>query len=138
MSPVDAALLRLVELTQRALQADQKGAPFSNHAGDIGAAIERVVHEAGYGTADDLARHCLGITSHGEPQVPNLRTPRRGSELLPGLTIAIEPMMRVVGSATPTLRNRWTVVTTDGSRSAHVEHTVAVTDAGPLVRTRAA
>ncbi|HEX7123522.1 MAG TPA: type I methionyl aminopeptidase [Gemmatimonadaceae bacterium] len=135
---VDAESERLIDVTRRALEAGIAAARVGNHIGDIGAAIERVVKEAGYTTAADLVGHYVGTKPHGDPQVPNFGTPKRGAKLLPGLTIAIEPMVNVGGAATRTLRDRWTVVTADGSRSAHFEHTVAITDAGPLVLTRAA
>jgi methionyl aminopeptidase len=135
---VDEESTRLIDVTRRALQAGIDAARVGNHIGDIGAAIEAVVTEAGYSTAADLVGHYVGSKPHGDPQVPNFGTPKRGAKLLSGLTIAIEPMVNVGGAATRTLRDRWTVVTADGSRSAHFEHTVAVTDTGPLVLTRAA
>jgi methionyl aminopeptidase len=135
---VDDVSARLVEVTKRALEAGIAAARVGNHIGDIGAAIQSVVKDAGYTTADDLVGHYVGSKPHGDPQVPNFGTPKRGDKLLPGLTIAIEPMVNVGGSATRTLRDRWTVVTADGSRSAHFEHTVAITEDGPLVLTRAA
>ena len=135
---VDEESARLIDVTRRALQAGIDAARVGNHIGDIGAAIEAVVTEAGYSTAADLVGHYVGSKPHGDPQVPNFGTPKRGAKLLSGLTIAIEPMVNVGGAATRTLRDRWTVVTADGSRSAHFEHTVAITDTGPLVLTRAA
>ena len=135
---VDPESFRLMEVTKRALQAGIDAACLGNHIGDIGAAIEAVVKDAGFTTAADLVGHYVGSKPHGDPQVPNFGTPKRGAKLMPGLTIAIEPMVNVGGSATRTLRDRWTVVTADGSRSAHFEHTVAITDSGPLVLTRAA
>jgi methionyl aminopeptidase len=135
---VDPETVRLIDVTKRALQAGIDAARFGNHIGDIGAAIEAVVRDAGYTTAADLVGHYVGSKPHGDPQVPNFGTPKRGAKLMPGLTIAIEPMVNMGGSATRTLRDRWTVVTADGSRSAHFEHTVAITDSGPLVLTRAA
>jgi methionyl aminopeptidase len=135
---IDEHSARLIEVTERALQAGIEAARVGNHIGDIGAAIQGVVKEAGYTTAADLVGHYVGLKPHGDPQVPNFGTPKRGDKLLPGLTIAIEPMVNMGGPATKTLRDRWTVVTADGSRSAHFEHTVAITEAGPLVLTRAA
>jgi methionyl aminopeptidase len=135
---VDEESARLIDVTCRALQAGIAAARVGNHIGDIGAAIEAVVTDAGYSTAADLVGHYVGSKPHGNPQVPNFGTPKRGAKLLPGLTIAIEPMVNVGGAATRTLRDRWTVVTADGSRSAHFEHTVAITDSGPLVLTKAA
>jgi methionyl aminopeptidase len=135
---IDPESVRLIDVTRRALLAGIEAARVGNHIGDIGAAIQGVVTEAAYTTAADLVGHYVGTKPHGDPQVPNFGTPKRGDRLMPGLTIAIEPMVNVGGSATRTLRDRWTVVTADGSRSAHFEHTVAITDSGPLVLTRAA
>jgi len=79
--------------------------------------------------------HGIGVAFHEEPQVPNYGKPKRGTKLVPGLTIAIEPMVNIGGPATRTMPDRWTVVTIDGSRSAHFEHTVAITESGPRVLT---
>ncbi|MFN8580706.1 MAG: type I methionyl aminopeptidase [Gemmatimonadaceae bacterium] len=135
---IDEQSAKLIDVTQRALKAGVDAAVVGNHIGDIGAAIEAVVKEAGFTTADDLVGHYVGTKPHGDPQVPNFGKPKRGAKLMPGLTIAIEPMVNIGGSRTRTLRDRWTVVTADGSRSAHFEHTVAVTESGPLVLTKAA
>jgi methionyl aminopeptidase len=134
---VDDASRDLLDVTQRALAAGIAAACPGNHIGDIGAAIAEMVDAAGYTTADDLVGHYVGTKPHGDPQVPNFGKPKRGAKLLPGLTIAIEPMVNLGGSATRTLRDRWTVVTADGSRSAHFEHTVAVTPDGPRILTTA-
>jgi methionyl aminopeptidase len=79
--------------------------------------------------------HYVGSKPHGDPQVPNYGTPKRGPKLLAGLTIAIEPMVNIGQPATRTLKDKWTIVTQDSSRSAHFEHTVAITEAGPRVLT---
>lgn len=132
---VDEASLRLMDVTRQALAAGIDAARVGNHVGDIGAAIEGVVKAAGYTTADDLVGHYVGTKPHGDPQVPNYGTPKRGAKLLPGLTIAIEPMVNIGKSATRTLKDKWTIVTKDGSRSAHFEHTVAITPDGPRILT---
>ena len=132
---VDADSLRLMDVTRAALAAGVEQARVGNHIGDIGAAIEAVVKAAGFTTADDLVGHYVGSKPHGDPQVPNHGVPKRGPKLLAGLTIAIEPMVNIGKSATRTLKDKWTIVTQDGSRSAHFEHTVAVTEAGPRVLT---
>jgi len=135
---IDAETERLLDVTERALEAGIQAARVGNHIGDIGSAIWGVVGPAGFTVADDLVGHYVGTRPHGDPQVPNKGKPKRGPRLLAGLTIAIEPMVNVGGSATRTLSDKWTIVTADGSRSAHFEHTVAVTEAGPRVLTRAA
>jgi methionyl aminopeptidase len=132
---VDAESQRLMDVTRESLMAGVEAARVGNHVGDIGAAIEAVVKAAGFTTADDLVGHYVGSKPHGDPQVPNYGTPKRGPKLLPGLTIAIEPMVNIGKSATRTLKDKWTIVTQDGSRSAHFEHTVAITEAGPRVLT---
>jgi methionyl aminopeptidase len=135
---VDAESVRLMDVTRTALAAGVEQARVGNHIGDIGAAIEAVVKSAGFTTADDLVGHYVGSKPHGDPQVPNHGTPKRGPKLLPGLTIAIEPMVNIGTSATRTLKDKWTIVTVDGSRSAHFEHTVAVTETGPRILTATA
>jgi methionyl aminopeptidase len=132
---VDVSAARLLDVTRRALAAGVDAARLGNHVGDIGAAISGVVREAGFTTADDLVGHYVGTRPHGDPQIPNVGKPKRGPKLLAGLTIAIEPMVNLGGSAIRTLADKWTVVTVDGSRSAHFEHTVAVTADGPRVLT---
>jgi methionyl aminopeptidase len=134
---IDAESKRLIDVTRTALAAGIEAAQPGHHVGDIGAAIQAVVQEAGYTTADDLVGHYVGYAPHGEPQVPNVGKPRRGAKLVPGLTIAIEPMVNAGTSKTKTLKDRWTIVTADGKRSAHFEHTVAITESGPRVLTAA-
>ena len=128
---------RLLDVTESALAAGVDAARPGNHVGDIGAAIQAVVEASRFSIVRDLVGHGIGVAFHEEPQVPNYGKPRRGTKLVPGLTIAIEPMVNAGGPATRTMPDRWTVVTVDGSRSAHFEHTVAITEAGPRVLTTA-
>ena len=128
---------RLLDVTRRALDAGIAAARVGNHIGDIGAAIYGVVERAHFTVAQDLVGHGVGVEPHEEPQVPNFGKPKRGKPLVPGLTLAIEPMVNIGGSATRTLADKWTVVTADGTRSAHFEHTVAITENGPRVLTAA-
>lgn len=134
---VDEETARLLEVTERSLQAGIAAAVPGNHLGDIGAAVQRVVEEAGFSVVRDLVGHGIGVEFHEEPQVPNYGKPKRGLKLMPGLTLAIEPMVNVGGPATRTLSDKWTIVTVDGSRSAHFEHTVAITTSGNRVLTAA-
>jgi len=127
---------RLLEVTQRALDAGIAAAVLGNHIGDIGAAVQAVVEASGMSVVRDLVGHGIGVEFHEEPQVPNYGKPKRREKLVPGLTIAIEPMVNIGGPATKTLSDRWTIVTLDGSLSAHFEHTVAITDSGTRVLTR--
>jgi methionyl aminopeptidase len=128
---------RLLDVTRRALDAGIAAARVGNHIGDIGAAIYGVVERAHFTVAQDLVGHGVGVEPHEEPQVPNYGKPKRGKPLVPGLTLAIEPMVNIGGAATRTLADKWTVVTADGTRSAHFEHTIAVTENGPRVLTAA-
>ena len=134
---VDEETTRLLDTTERALAAGIAAAVPGNHLGDIGAAVQRVVEAAGFSVVRDLVGHGIGVAFHEEPQVPNYGKPKRGLKLVPGLTLAIEPMVNVGGPATRTLADKWTIVTVDGSRSAHFEHTVAITQSGNRVLTAA-
>ena len=134
---VDAETARLLEVTERSLAAGIAAAVPGNHLGDIGAAVQQVVEGAGFSVVRDLVGHGIGVEFHEEPQVPNYGKPKRGLKLVPGLTIAIEPMVNVGGPMTRTLPDKWTIVTVDGSRSAHFEHTVAITENGNRVLTAA-
>ena len=128
---------RLLDVTQESLEAGIAAAQLGNHIGDIGAAVQGVVEAAGFSVVRDLVGHGIGVEFHEEPQVPNYGKPKRREKLVPGLTVAIEPMVNIGGPATKTLGDRWTIVTLDGSLSAHFEHTVAITENGPRVLTRA-
>lgn len=132
---VDATSRRLMDVTVEALDAGIAAARADNHIGDIGAAVQAVVERAGFSVVRDLVGHGIGEQFHEEPQVPNFGKPKRGTKLVPGLTIAIEPMVNVGGPKTRTLSDKWTIVTADGSRSAHFEHTVAITQNGPRILT---
>ena len=132
---IDEETDRLLTTTQGALAAGIAAARVGNHIGDIGAAVQAVVERAGFSIVRDLVGHGMGTEFHEEPQVPNYGKPKRREKLVPGLTIAIEPMVNAGSPATKTLSDRWTIVTVDGSRSAHFEHTVAITETGPRVLT---
>lgn len=134
---IDAATTRLLEITERALAAGIAAAVPENHVGDIGAAIQAVVEGAGLSIVRELVGHGVGFSPHEELQIPNYGKPKRGKRLVPGLTIAIEPMVNMGTAKTRTLSDKWTVVTADGLRSAHFEHTVAVTEQGPRILTTA-
>lgn len=133
---ISAEAQRLLDVTKGALDAGIAAAVIGNHVGDIGAAVQAVVERAGFSVVRDLVGHGIGVEFHEEPQVPNYGKPKRREKLVPGLTLAIEPMVNIGGPATKTLGDRWTIVTLDGSLSAHFEHTVAIAEGGPLVLTR--
>ncbi len=134
---ISAADRRLLEVTEESLRAGIAAAVVGNHVGDIGHAVQTVVERARFSVVRELVGHGVGYGPHEDPQVPNHGKPKRREKLLPGLTIAIEPMVNAGLPGTRTLADRWTVVTVDGRRSAHFEHTVAVTEAGPRVLTLA-
>ena len=134
---VDEETKRLLDITEQSLAAGIAAAVPGNHLGDIGAAVQRVVEGAGFSVVRDLVGHGIGVQFHEEPQVPNYGKAKRGLKLVPGLTIAIEPMVNIGAPQTRTLPDKWTIVTVDGSRSAHFEHTVAITDSGNRVLTAA-
>jgi len=127
---------RLLKVTQEALAAGIGQAKAGNHVGDIGHAVQSVAERAGYSVVRELVGHGIGSHFHEEPQVPNYGKPKRGPRLTPGMTIAIEPMLNIGGPEIRTLEDKWTVVTEDGSLSAHFEHTVAIADNGARVLTR--
>lgn len=133
---VDEGTARLLRVTEAALEAGLAQARLGNYVGDIGVAIEEAVLQGGFVVVRDLVGHGVGHLMHEEPQVPNHGKPKRGMKLVAGLTLAIEPMVNAGSPNTRTLGDKWTVVTADGSRSAHFEHTVAVTAEGPRVLTR--
>lgn len=125
---------RLLQVTRDALAAGVTQVRAGNHVGDIGHAVQRVVEGAGYSVVRELVGHGIGSSFHEEPQVPNYGKPKRGPRLVPGMTLAIEPMVNVGGPEIRTLDDKWTVVTSDGSLSAHFEHTVAVGENGAAAR----
>lgn len=128
--PVSAEAQKLLKVTQEALVAGMAQARAGNHVGDIGYAVQKVAEGAGYSVVRELVGHGIGASFHEEPQVPNYGKPRRGPRLVAGMTIAIEPMVNVGGAEIRTLADKWTVVTEDGSLSAHFEHTVAIQETG--------
>ncbi len=126
---------RLLAVTREALDAGIAAAIVGNQTGDIGHAVQQVAEAAGYSVVRELVGHGIGTRFHEEPQVPNFGTPGRGRRLSKGMTIAIEPMINAGRREIRTLDDRWTVVTSDGSLSAHFEHTVEIHLDGPRVLT---
>ncbi|MGW2779833.1 type I methionyl aminopeptidase [Streptomyces populi] len=131
-----AADVRLVETAERALAAGIEAAVVGNRIGDIAHAVGTVCRAAGYGIPDGFGGHGIGRRMHEDPAVPNEGRPGRGMPLRHGMVLAIEPML--IGGGTDGYHaapDGWTLRTNDGSRAAHAEHTVAVTDSGPRVLT---
>jgi methionyl aminopeptidase len=131
----DAVSEVLLRVTQEALQAGIAQAVAGNRLGDIGHAVQTVAETAGFTVVRDLVGHGIGREPHEEPQVPNFGKAGKGLVLQPGLVLAIEPMVNAGTPSVRTLPDRWTVVTLDKKRSAHFEHTVAITENGPKVLT---
>ena len=123
---------RLLEVTRGALKRGTEMARDGNHLGDISNAVQRCVEEAGFSVVRDLVGHGIGRSMHEEPQIPNFGRPGRGPRLRAGMVLAIEPMVNAGGWRVRTLEDKWTVVTEDGSLSAHFENTEEITPAGPL------
>ena len=128
---------RLIDTADAALAAAVAEMRPHRHLGDVGAAIEAVVAAGGYGNPRNYCGHGIGRAMHEDPDVENRGKPGKGHELLPGMVLAIEPMLLAGGSDdVHELDDDWTIVTADGSLAAHVEHTVLVGDNGPEILTR--
>lgn len=121
---------KLVKVTRECFFLGIAQAKAGNHLSDIARAIEDHAHENGYGVVRDLVGHGIGRQMHEPPEVPNFTDPRmgRGIRLMPGMTIAVEPMINIGGWQVRQLDNGWTIVTADGSLSAHYENTIAITE----------
>jgi methionyl aminopeptidase len=134
---IDEGSQRLLDVGKQALAAGIEQARIGNRVGDISHAVQRVVEGAGFSVVRSLVGHGVGRSYHEEPQVPNFGDPGRGPELQRGMTLAIEPMITAGGPDVYLHADEWSISTQDGSMAAHFEHTVAVTDDGPRILTRA-
>ncbi len=132
---VDEESRRLLEATKASLDAAIVMAAPGNRLGDIGAAVEGVARAAGYAVVREYVGHGIGTAMHEDPEVPNFGPGGRGMRLREGMVLAIEPMLNAGRATTRLLDDGWTVVTADGLRSAHFEHTIALTEHGPEVLT---
>ena len=126
---------RLLEVTERSLWAGIEQLRPGNRLHEVGRAVQQVAEQAGFSVVREYVGHAIGTAMHEAPQVPNYWPGTAGPLLKPGMVFAVEPMVNVGGPATVTLDDGWSVVTADGSLSAHFEHTIAVTDDGPEVLT---
>jgi methionyl aminopeptidase len=135
---VDVGSQRLLDVTAEALRLGIASALPGGWTSDISKAIEEYVEGQGYSVVREYTGHGIGRQMHEDPQIPNYYEPRTGGRvrLRPGMTFALEPMVNVGGWRTRVLDDNWTVVTADGKRSAHFEHTLAVTESGPEILTR--
>jgi methionyl aminopeptidase len=123
----------LMQVTEQSLYAGIAQAKNGNRLGDISAAVQATVEDAGYSVVRDFVGHGIGKNLHEEPQIPNFGNKGRGIELKSGMILAIEPMVNEGKYKVQVLPDGWTVVTKDGSLSAHFEHSVAITDNGPEI-----
>jgi methionyl aminopeptidase len=133
--PPTAETEKLVRVTEEALEAGISQIRPGKRLSDIGHAVQQVVEGAGFSVVREYVGHGIGQHLHEDPQIPNYGEPGRGPELRPGMVLAVEPMVNLGGWETRVLGDDWTVVTADGSLSAHFEHTIACTVDGPEVLT---
>ena len=133
--PPSAEAEKLVRVTEESLEAGISQIRPGGRLSDVGHVVQQVVEGAGFSVVREYVGHGVGRALHEDPQIPNYGPPGRGPELKTGLVVAIEPMVNMGDWETRVLPDEWTVVTADGSLSAHFEHTVAVTDEGPEVLT---
>ena len=126
---------KLLDITRRALEAGIREAKPGNTVGDIGQAVSEIVDETKFSLAEDLAGHGVGYKVHEDPFVPNFGVSGDGEKLVPGMVIAIEPMVNTGKAGIKLSKDGYTIKTKDGSRSAHFEHTVAITEKGNIILT---
>ena len=126
---------KLIEVTKESLERGVAAALKGNRTGDIGHAVQSYVEQNGFSVVRDYVGHGVGHELHEDPEVPNYGRAGHGTRLVPGMTIAIEPMVNAGGWQVDVLDNDWTVVTKDNSLSAHFEYTVLITENGPVVMT---
>jgi methionyl aminopeptidase len=134
---IDPEAERLLEACNAALHAGIQQARAGGKLTDISHAIQRTTEDAGFSVVRSLVGHGVGRDMHEDPQIPNYGEPGRGPTLAPGMTLAIEPMITAGGHEVVVRDDKWTIATADGSLSAHFEHTVAITDEGPVILTAA-
>lgn len=132
---IDADAARLLQVTEESLKAGIAAVKPGATLGDVGAAVQGVVEGQGFSVVRDFVGHGIGAAMHEDPQVPNFGEAGRGMKLKPGMVIAIEPMVNAGKPDVLVLDDGWTAVAKDGSRSAHFEHTVAVTPTGARILT---
>lgn len=133
---ISAEAQALMDATQQSLLAAIAIANPGARLGDLGHAVQSYVEARGYGVVREYVGHGVGQKLHEEPEVPNYGRPGHGVRLVPGMVIAVEPMITQYAPALHVLSNDWTVVTNDGGLAAHFEHTIAITDNGPVILTQ--
>jgi len=132
---VSEEALRLISVTEESFYEAMKAAKAGNRVGDIGHAVESFVISNGFSVVREYVGHGVGAELHEEPNVPNYGNVGRGARLYPGMTLAIEPMVNAGGEGVKVLKDGWTVVTSDGSLSAHYENSIAITEGDPIILT---
>lgn len=133
---IDAESQRLLDVTRDSLANGIAAAQANGFLSDISNAVQASVEQAGFSVVREFVGHGIGRNLHEEPQIPNYGSPGRGPRLRPGMTLAIEPMVNVGKPGIKILEDGWTAVTVDGSRSAHFEHSIAITENGPEILSR--
>jgi methionyl aminopeptidase len=133
---VSPAVRKLLDVTQQSLAAGIQEAQVGATIGDIGATVQEAIEANGFGIVRDFVGHGIGRSMHEDPQIPNYGTRGKGPKLRAGMVLAIEPMVNIGSGDVKVLKDGWTAVTVDGKWSAHFEHTVAVTESGPVILTR--
>lgn len=133
---VDEKALKLLRVTEESLYKAIEAAQPGNRIGDIGHAVQSYVESCGYGVVRSFVGHGIGRALHEDPEVPNFGKAGHGPRLMPGMTIAIEPMINENGFGVHILDDDWTVKTDDGGLSAHFEHTILITKDGPVILTK--
>jgi methionyl aminopeptidase len=135
VGPVSPAVEKLLRVTREALDLGIRAAQVGNRIGDISAAVQQFVEANGFSVVRDMVGHGVGVAMHEPPEIPNFGRKGTGDRIKPGMTLAIEPMVNLGAYRTKTLSDGWSVVTADGSPSAHFEHTVLTTERGPEILT---
>jgi methionyl aminopeptidase len=135
VSPVSPKVQDLLRVTREALDLGIRAAQVGGRIGDISSTVQAHVEKNGFSVVRDMVGHGVGVAMHEPPEIPNFGRRGSGDRIKPGMTFAIEPMVNVGGYATKVLPDGWTVVTADGSPSAHFEHTVLTTEKGPEILT---
>jgi methionyl aminopeptidase len=133
---IDAEVQKLLDVTEESLYKGIEQAVIGNRLSDISHAVQTHAEQYGFGVVRDYVGHGIGRSMHEDPQVPNYGDPGRGPRLKAGMTLAIEPMVNLGTYEVKTLDDGWTVVTLDGKRSAHFEHSIAITDGKPEILTK--
>lgn len=132
---VGPRMIELIETTEACFWAGFRALRVDGRMGDAGSAVAELAESRGFGVVRDYAGHGVGRRIHEDPDVPNYGEPGTGPRLRRGLTFALEPMLTLGSDETKLLDDEWTVVTADGSAAAHFEHTVAITEDGPIILT---